>query len=184
MDILKGYKTTVKFAVPDDLSAAQAVIYKDDVQVGTAQAAVVSDGVAEVAIPYNAVSSPGTVRVALTFSYEATQQNMTHIFTVSTPYLELWELRQIFSDDTEDEMWKAEAAARHIINAHCGQTFDYSHKTLSMYGNGRAGMELPERLDVLEQISESGNYVYDIGEETSGGYIGIGMFYVDGDGWY
>src|SRR6478609_10235679 len=114
MDIRKGYKTSIKFAVPTDLVAAQATVYKDNVQIGSLMPATVASGVATVNLPYNVVKSAGEWRVQLAFNYEASAQTLSKSGQIVTPYLDLWELREMFPDTTitDTELWSYEAAAR------------------------------------------------------------------------
>lgn len=90
--------------------------------------------------------SDGPVKVVWNFTMSSVPVDKTDHYEVVTPYLSLEELREILPDASDSEIIAAEAAARHIINAHCGQSFGLSTKSILVEGHGDSALRLPERL--------------------------------------
>lgn len=68
-------------------------------------------------------------------------------FEVVTPYLSLSEVKKIVGDIDDEQAFDIEAAVRHIINAHTGQSFGYDrNKTITVEGHGEIALRLPRRL--------------------------------------
>lgn len=173
MEVLKGYVSTLKFVVPSGLTTATFDVYRGETQVGATGNAVIDGTVAEVTLPYAATTQDGDIRVVLHFTHESTSYNPEKTVSVVTPVLELHEVKAILGDDaTDDEVRSVEAAVRHVINAHTGQTFGYSEKTIVVPGTGDRSLRLPERL-ISFTVLETPEATYN----TAG-------FSIASDGWY
>lgn len=93
----------------------------------------------------------GDISVDWTFEMDAVEVGKTDSFSVVTPYLTLSEVKKIWPEASDEEAIAVEAAVRHVINAHTGQSFGYSTKSLVVEGHGESALRLPERL--VELIS-------------------------------
>lgn len=121
--------------------------------------------------PY--VNQEGTLDITWEFSIEA-QGTFTHTdrYEVVTPLLTIREVKSIVPTATTEEAIELEAAVRHIIQAHCGQTFGFRSKTLVVPGDGSGSLRLPERLIRVTSVMDP---VYEYAIQT---------FSIRGDGWY
>jgi hypothetical protein len=146
MDALRGYVTAVKFPVPSDLATAQFKVYRNDVQVGATSNATIANSVATATLPYSATLSEGPLRVDLSFTYQAVSSTLSQTVNVVTPLLEKWEVLAILPNATDADYMSLESGVRYVIQAHCGQSFGYSEKTITVEGHGETALRLPERL--------------------------------------
>jgi hypothetical protein len=123
-------------------------------------------GLFSAAIPY--MSTESTVSVTWNFSVPASgAHTRVDNYQVVTPYLTLREVKEIVDDISDEEAIKLEAGVRLIINAHCGQSFGRSVKSLTVYGNSRNHLALPERLIAPSTIN---------GRVPGGVYVKHGYF--------
>lgn len=173
MEILKGYKGIVKFPVPSDLTNATVTVTRNGVESADFPVSGISGGVAQVQIPYAQTTSDGDLTVSLNFNYEGEEHVLTKTVTIVTPYLDIFEVKELLLDATDDEAIKIEAAVRHIINAHTGQVFGKFAGTKIVSGAGAATLALPARLISLNGITL----------DTPGLDL-YGTFQIAGDGWY
>jgi hypothetical protein len=153
MDVLRGYSSNVRFPVPEDLASAQFKVLKDGVQIGTTSNAQIASSVATGTVPYSATLSEGELSAVLTFTYQASPVTLTQTLNVYTPIIEKFEILEIMPDATDEEVTNIEGLVRHIIQAHCGQSFGYSEKTIVVEGHGEYGLRLPERLISVSAIN-------------------------------
>lgn len=87
----------------------------------------------------------GNVSVNWTFSINNVPVEKVDRFSIVTPYLSIAEVKKIWPEASDEEAIEVEAAVRHIINAHTGQSFGYGVKTLTVEGHGETALRLPER---------------------------------------
>lgn len=97
----------------------------------------------------------------------------TNKYFVVTPYLTRRQIREFWDDGTDEEIDRAEAGVRHIINAHTGQTFGKFTGTKLAVGNGENTLTLPARLISFTDITLN----------TPGLEL-YGTYQISGDGWY
>lgn len=157
MEILKGYKDSVRFAVPADLAIANFKVLRDGTQIGTDAPATVSGGIATVDLPYAAVFNPGEIDVVLMFSADANQYELKQTVNVVTPILAKHEILDIFAPEVPDdtEVVNIEAAVRHVIETYTGQKFDYFVGVKTVWGRGDPYLTLPRRLESVTAINDT-----------------------------
>lgn len=97
--------------------------------------------------------SEGELFVSWTFAINSVQITKVDNFDVVTPYLTITEVKKVYPEATDAEAIEVEAAVRHIINAHTGQTFGFSTETISVEGHGERALRLPKRLVELTGVS-------------------------------
>jgi len=134
-------------------------------------------------LPYT--QSEGTVVVTWQFTVTGTSGTQTAVqyYDLVTPYLDVIELADTFSLSSA-KATELESQVRHVINAHCGQSFGFGTKTLTVQGqDGYA--TLPERLINLTKINDAfGNAVYDTSVVVNDSFLGAYAYSIDGDGWF
>lgn len=161
MEILKGHSGSVKFVVPDNLtSGATFKVFRGETQIGSSATATVAGGVATCPIPYAAVQTEGDVKVVLDFTMDTVNYKPEKVVQVITPYLDLYEVKSFLSITDNIEAAKAEAAVRHVINAHCGQDFGRLVEARAVRGSGTRTLALPGHLMSLTTINESEDIDY------------------------
>lgn len=106
-----------------------------------------------VALTMADTSNEGDIRVEWSFELDSVPVTKTDYISVVTPYLSISEIKNIVTDADDDEARAIEAAVRHIINAHCGQTFGCYVGTKTVDGNGSYALKLPERLAKFEKMN-------------------------------
>lgn len=154
MEALVGYTNTVKFVVPNDLTSATFTVFNGETQVGGTLNAAVDDGLATATLPYATSQTEATIRVVLRFNYQSVLHEPEKTVDVVTPYLEVHEIKDIIAGVTEDKARKVESAVRHIINAHCGQSFGYrKDHVVVVEAHGEGALRLPQRLVELKGLS-------------------------------
>lgn len=173
MEILKGYVGSIEFVVPSGLATATYDVYRGETMIGSPGNAVIDGTVATVTIPYAAVQEEGPVKVTLHFTYEMANYNLEKIVDVVTPILEVHEVKEILGpDSTDEEAREIEAAVRHIIQAHTGQTFGKVTTTITIPGNGNNSLQLPMRLISFTNVA------------TEDAEFALTGFSTAADGWY
>lgn len=127
--------------------------------------------VSSVTLPY--FQSEGTVEVFWSFSIPSVG-NFTdvQIYDVVTPYLTKAEVKAIWPEATDEQAIDVEAVVRHVINAHTGQSFGYSEKSITVEGHGESALRLPERLIELTGLS------------TLTATLNVNRSIIVSDGWY
>lgn len=100
----------------------------------------------------------GTIQVEWTFEVDAVPVTKRDYFEVFTPYLTLAEVKDIYEDASTSEAQAAEAAVRHIINAHTGQDFGSFVGTKKVRGSGSSALQLPVRLITLDNVNANGYF--------------------------
>ncbi len=89
----------------------------------------------------------GRLVVNWEFSIDAVEVAKADHFDVVTPYLTISEVNDIWPEASAEEAVEVEAAVRHIINAHTGQSFGYATDiTLNVEAHGEDALKLPRRL--------------------------------------
>lgn len=90
--------------------------------------------------------SDGPINIKWVFSIDGEEVDKTDHFEVVTPYLSISEVKKIWPEATDEQAVDVESAVRHVINAHTGQSFGLSTKTITVEGHGESALRLPERL--------------------------------------
>lgn len=170
-EVLAGYPSTSKFFVPTGATGLSSTVERDGVVIGN-PAPTVDGDVASVALPFAATAEDGEVRVSIDFTVDSQSYTQSKLITVATPYLDLFEVKEIIDSDSDEDAREIEAAVRHVINAHTGQHFGFSTKTLTVPGAGETALRLPERLLELTGLS------------TLTATLDINSAIVVSDGWY
>jgi hypothetical protein len=76
----------------------------------------------------------------------------SQFYPVSTPYLSVSEAKRVWAEGSEIELLEVERAARHIINAYCGQSFGTKVESKTIKGTGTTYLPLPEKLLSLTSV--------------------------------
>lgn len=188
MELLKNHPGVVRFPVPTGLTSATFKVYRNDTVIGQQQNAVFEGGVAVAKIPYSVLTEEGEVKVVLSFVYEGGRHEVERRAEVVTPYLDLYEVKKILENDDDEEARQVEAGVRHIINAHCGQSFGYWKGKQSITGSGESYLVLPRRLIAFASVNNS-NYTATYNLMGGGYYLsfkkpwGVPPIRADYDGW-
>lgn len=184
MEIIRGYSTDVKFAVPGDLVAATFTVTYGTTTTSPSAAAIDS-GIATCSLPYDSVLSDSVV-VTLSFTYSAKTYTQSKTLGVVSPYIDIWDLRTILPTFTDVQIWDVERAVRRIIDTYCKQSFSPVTKTVNVLGNGYDYLKMPERLMVWQSMSVNGVSLFDINNIQSDGitYLGQYQYTLTGDGGY
>lgn len=96
--------------------------------------------------------SDGIILVEWTFSIDGTEAKKKDYLEVFTPYLTIGELKEINPAFTTAEAQRAEAATRHVINAHTGQDFGLYVGIKKVRGTGDSAVQLPARLIEFDDV--------------------------------
>jgi hypothetical protein len=174
MELYTKMVSTVTLQLPTNDTTVGGATYSFN---GSAPAALSAgtpaDGKVSVTLPY--LQSEGTLVVTWSITVPGpgngafTEQQY---FDVVTPYLTISEIKDIYTGATDEQAKTVEQAVRHIINAHCGQSFGYATKTLTVEGHGESALRLPERLIELTELS------------TLTATLNINRSIITSDGWY
>jgi hypothetical protein len=95
----------------------------------------------------------GDISVTWTFAMSSIPVTKIDYLSVVTPILSVEAIKKIHPNATDDEVETIEKAVRHIINAHCGQTFGHYIGTKKVYGRGSRVLELPAHLLDLTSVN-------------------------------
>lgn len=148
MELFRGTAPRVTFYLPtSDTNVTGASWALDGVNKGTLSPGTPANGAVQVQLPY--LQYDGQVAIDWSFSIPGSGTFTDRIYyDVVTPVLTKQEVAAIYDPQvlTDAEYIKAEAAVRHIINAHCGQTFGKYIGTWSVNGDASNSLALPERL--------------------------------------
>lgn len=99
-------------------------------------------------------ATDGELTVLWTVIIDGESVAIDETYEVITPYLSISEVKEIYPTATDAEAVEVEAAVRHVINAHTGQSFGYAkNRTQTVEGHGEAALRLPERLVNLTGVS-------------------------------
>lgn len=172
MEIYRGTVATVEFPWPTTNTSVTSATYSIDGGVTQSTLSLTNGTQKSTAtLPY--FDSEADVQVTWNFSIPGSG-SFSHVdyYNVVTPYLTIAGVKKIYPEATDDEAVELEAAVRHIINAHCGQSFGYAVKTLTVEGHGESALRLPQRL--IELISLS----------TLTGVLNVHRSIVVSDGWF
>lgn len=154
MELQKGNLSDIEVSIPQTAQGVTAEFFLNDVQVGSVLALTPIDGLCTFTTPYAAVHTEGSLKVDVKFYVELEYYTKTFYYDVITPYLEVREVKKVWAEATTEEAKEIEAAVRHIINAHCGQSFGYREDhTKVIEGHGERALRLPERLVELTGLS-------------------------------
>jgi len=166
MELFRGTAPKVIFYLPTpDTTVTGATWAMDGVDSGTLVPSAPVSGTVTVQLPY--LQYDGQVAINWSFSIPASGTYTDRIYyDVVTPVLTKQEVADIYSPETitDAEYAKSEAAVRHIINAHCGQSFGKWIGTWSVSGDTSNSLSLPARL--LQVLNVNG--------ETSDQYTIVG----------
>jgi len=161
MELRRGTAPKVKFYAPTDDTTIDAVTYSingGEEKTGIAVEATAGDKAFELQLPY-LESHINDIVVTWNFAITAASNEFyaeKQTYEVITPYLSKNELKAIFDDQnpSDEDLWQAEAAARHVIDAFTGQSFGFvPNKTITLEGHGEHAVKLPQRLINLSGIS-------------------------------
>lgn len=178
MELLRGTAPKVKFYGPAPNTDIDTVMYSvngANPVTGT-YAPVDGENAWELQLPYIG-SDTNSIEVKWDFTISGLEESFDEVFSYEavTPILSRQELREIMDDEfvTDEEIWKVEAAVRHIIQAHTGQKFGLDKsKTLTVEGHGEMALRLPERLIRIDAVN------------TLTSSLGVSSFIIVSDGWY
>lgn len=90
-------------------------------------------------------ANEGSISVEWNFAINGVSTTKSDYFDVVTPYLSISEVKKIWPEATDEQAKDVEAAVRHVINAHTGQSFGYGTKSITVEGHGETALRLPER---------------------------------------
>lgn len=159
MELLRGTAPKVTFYGPTPDTSIDTVTYSVNgvVPIVATEAPVEGDTSAwEIQLPYLGADT-NDVEVVWNFTIDSVPDETleeTFSYEVVTPYLTVREVKAIFPEASDEEARDVEAAVRHIINAHTGQSFGFDRsKTITVEGHAGGALRLPERLVELEGIS-------------------------------
>lgn len=130
-----------------------------------------------VVVPYAYTASERDMIIEYDFHYM--EDGGEHVasgsvqFSVVRPIVSVDEIKSLHPGLSDAEAVSLESSVRHIINAHCGQSFGYSiGKTLTVEGHGENALRLPERLVSITGVS------------TLTSALDPSAFIIVSDGWY
>lgn len=151
MELLRATAPEVKFTLPTNNTAGVEATCSYGTGDPKTLSVTVTGGVAKARLPYLHVEGTGQVDWVFTIPGSGTFTEKVP-FEVVTPYIGLDELKDmgVPADKAKD----VEAAVRHIINAHTGQSFGFKpDRTITVEGHGDSAVRLPERLIELKGLS-------------------------------
>jgi hypothetical protein len=96
----------------------------------------------------------GDISVTWAFQMAGVPVTKVDYLTVASPILSVEAIKSIHPNATDDEIAVVEKAVRHIINAHCGQTFGHFVGTKKVYGRGSQVLQLPAHLISLTSVND------------------------------
>lgn len=184
MELIKGLTQNIKKSLPAGATSVTAVVYDSrGNNVGTG-AVELDNSLATVTVPYSVVNAEGNYVLRVSFVMDSNPYSTETPFNVATPYLDLWELQEILEYTDHDDAWRVEAAARHIINAHCGQSFGLREDTIKVRGDGSPALTLPERTESIDLVTRNGHVVYNVLETNGDYFLGEGRYRLSNHGFY
>lgn len=187
MELIKGVSDSMKVSVPPSATVLPVEFFDANGEsVGNATPVENANGVLTIPVPYEAVATEGERSAKVTFLVGGSEFEREVYFNVATPYMDLHEVKDLLGSGTSSvEAFKAEAAARNIINVFCGQSFGHSTKTLEVMASDTNVIPLPEHLIRLDRLEEAGITVFDRDDEyPAGGFFGDDVYAVSGSGWF
>ena len=174
MEIHRGTIPTVSFTLPNESTSGVSATYSKNGSTPTPLVVSSSAGLASADLPYQ--DTDGIVSIVWSFTVPGvnggTYSESTY-YEVVTPLLTKQEVKDIvnkpFGEPVSDsEATLAEAAVRHVINAHTGQSFGKMLGTYKVRGNGARQLLLPRRLLSIESVN---------GQDPAD------QFFIGNDGW-
>lgn len=96
--------------------------------------------------------SDGPLTLSWAFEIDGQPVAKNDYFTVVTPYLTISEVKRIVPLASTEDAQRLESSVRHIINAHCGQSFGLYEGDYTVRGNGNR-LNLPARLISLTSVN-------------------------------
>jgi hypothetical protein len=161
MELFRGTAPKVKFTLPTTTTSITNVEwFLNGDSKGTLPVPAAVGGAVEVQLSYLQYDGELVVKWTFDVEYETFIDNI--YYDVVTPILTKEEVVDIFDPQplSDKEYIKIEAATRHIINAHCGQTFGKYIGTWSVAGDASNSLALPARLLQVLNIDgdEAANY--------------------------
>lgn len=185
MEIAKGYTTVVQFPIPDDVECLVTIEKAGTTIAPFSVTPETGSHVVEVPLPYSAVHEEGTIKVSLTFTMDSQVYTKTRELKIITPYLDLWELKEIIGTDaTDEECWTVEFAVRNVINAFTGQSFGVEEGTFTIMGNTNKVLGFTRPCLRLDKVIEGTETRYDVTDVHGDSFLGKGEYTVTGDGWF
>lgn len=172
MELLKGTAPTVEFVHPTPDTTSVSAVYSLDGAGDVNVAVSTEDGISTLRLPY--LTDALNIRVTWSFTIPGSGTfSEVENYEVIRPYLSIPEVKKILGEGFSDEEAKeVEAAVRHVINAHTGQSFGLSKKALTVEGHGESALRLPERLVSIEAVN------------TLSSVLDVSYFIIISDGWY
>ena len=169
MELLTDTVAEIRFYHPTaDTSGVTASWSKNDGTWITNVLTEPGDGYTSFKLPYQ--SEEANVHVRWTFTIPGSgTHTKNEFYRVVAPYLTKRDIIDLDPDISDAEFLRAEAAVRHIINAHTGQSFGKFTGTLSVQGNGTRSLALPMKLISLDTVN---------------GATALSHFEIVGDGYY
>lgn len=166
-------KQKIFFEPPSGVSGVFVEVRKNDQPVSlSSPSAIVSGGIAQLTVPFDAVIYDGKLEVDWTFSDPGGtgSHTVTTVHDVVTPLFD----PKILEDDEigPDRASEIERQVRLSIQSYTGQYFGLSNETLRVRGRGDNSLVLPRRLQTLNGVS-SNNVAFD-----------PQAYHIAGDGWY
>lgn len=156
MELLTGTVPTITFNLPTPDTTVTNVTWTKD---GVAQtpnlvpSLPIVNNMASVRLPYQ----PEEVKIVVTWNFtvpNSGNHTKKETYQVVTPYISIPEVTEMAGEDfSPSDIVKMEAAVRHIINAHTGQTFGKETSTKVALGNGSRALALPARLISVNTIN-------------------------------
>lgn len=156
-------------------NSMDVTLLKDGEVVHTFETVTFTGGRYSVVVPFSFCQLDNELRIEWKFNY--IEDAVTYEYSnqdrvlVVTPILSFAEIRSVVADQniTDTEVAEVESAVRHIIQAHCGQTFGHYNQKIWVPGNGRKSLQLPQRLITLKGVN---------------GFTDTDWFNVSGDGFF
>jgi hypothetical protein len=167
MEILVGRVNTVTYEGPPTGAAQASLLKNGEVQNGLP--VTKTGSTYSVTLPY--LFDESDIDILWTFSgvtgFSESVDQMQHL-EVATPLLPISKVKEFLETTSDEEAVQAESAVRHIINAHCGQTFGRFVGAKSVMGDGSNALQLPAKLTELTDIDGITNLTWY--EVSGGGY--------------
>jgi hypothetical protein len=93
-------------------------------------------------------------QISVTWQYTVSGETSgkTDYINVVTPYVNFYEMKAKFPDETNAEVENAELFARYMINNYTGQSFGKRSDIIKMHGNDKEVLVLPQRIISLTEI--------------------------------
>jgi hypothetical protein len=98
-------------------------------------------------------SSNRTLKVDWSFNLSGDFGTKTDYLSVVTPYVDFMDIKDMFPGESDEEIENAELFSRFMINAYTGIDFGPRNNTVTIFGNDKATLVLPYRIERLDSIA-------------------------------